>query len=282
MAGHVARSSQTPFDRFGGLLRDWRSHRRLSQLELSLKSGVSQRHISFLETGRSAPTRTSLMTLCDALEVPLRERNALLQAAGFSAAFPEQGLDDAELALFRRALQATLNHHEPFPALVLDGRWNLVLANQGALRFFSRFVDLGTVLRQTPGGADFQIVRLCLDPDGLRPFIDNWQDLAHSFLQRARRALAVNPLDDGLSELLDEILATPGVPESWRRPDWSTPPAPAMELIMRQGERRYRFFTMLAHFGAAQSVTLEELSVESFFPADEATRQLLLAEAPSA
>jgi len=275
----VRQSPSTAADRFGRLMKDWRSHRRLSQLELSLKSGLSQRHISFLETGRSAPTRTSLLTLCDALDVPLRERNALLQAAGFSAAFAEQSLDDADMALFRRALQATLDFHEPFPALVLDGRWNLVLANQGALRFFSRFVDLGTVLG---GGAEFQIVRLCLDGDGLRPFIDNWQDLARSFLQRARRALVLNPRDDRLAGLVEEILATPGVPESWRRPDWSTPPAPAIELVMTLEGRQYRFFTMLAHFGAAQSVTLEELSVESFFPADEETRRLLLAEAPPA
>ena len=273
MTTPVRRGSTAPAVRFGALLRAWRGHRRLSQLELSLAAGLSQRHLSFLETGRSAPSRTSLLALCEALDVPLRERNAMLEAAGFSAAFPEQRLEDADLARFRRALQAALDFQEPFPALVLDGRWNLVMANQGALRFFSRFVDLAGLLERPPAAPDFGMIRLCLDPEGLRPFVANWEDLAQALLQRVRRALAAAPREEGLAGLLEDMLATPGIPDSWRRPDFAKPPAPALELVLQEGERRHRFFTMLAHFGAPQSVTLEELSVESFFPADEATRR---------
>src|SRR5262245_57682082 len=125
----------TPLD-FGGMLREWRQHRRLSQLELSLRSGISQRHISFLETGRSRPSRPMVIGLADALSVPLRERNALLECSGFRAVYGVSSLDDSAMSLFREALQLAIAHHEPYPAIVVDGRWNIVLANQGALRFF--------------------------------------------------------------------------------------------------------------------------------------------------
>lgn len=260
---------------FGHLLRDWRQHRRLSQLALSGRSGISQRQISFLETGRARPSRPTVMALSDALDIPLRERNALLQRGGFAPLYGEAAMDGNAMALFREALQLALAHHEPYPALVLDGRWNLVMANQGALRFFGQFVDLAAALAAIGSPAAFQIVRLCLDQRGLRPYIVNWEDLVASFLQRARRALLVNPNDALLPALIDEILAAPGAPQRWQAPDWTTPPAPALNMVMHKGGRRYSLFTMLAHFGAPRDVTIEELSVESFYPADDATRRHL-------
>ncbi|MCB1685039.1 MAG: helix-turn-helix transcriptional regulator [Pseudomonadales bacterium] len=187
---------------FGRMLKDWRRHRRMSQLGLSSHSGISQRHISFLETGRSNPSRGMVLALADTLDVPLRERNALLQSAGFAAGFSEQPLDSKAMSTFQSALQATLNHHEPFPAIVLDGRWNLVMANAGALRFFGLFVDMGQALADIGSPMHFQIARLCLHDRGLKPFIVNWEDLAWSFLQRARRALLHNPRDPHLPELI--------------------------------------------------------------------------------
>lgn len=264
---------------FGHLLRDWRQHRRLSQLALSTRSGISQRHISFLETGRSRPSRPTVLALSDALDIPLRERNALLQRGGFAPLYGEAPLDGAAMALFREALDAALTHHEPYPAIVLDGRWNLVMANSGALRFFGQFVDLGEALAAIGSPDAFQIVRLCIRDEGFRPFIVNWQELTYSFLQRARRALLVNPNDPLLPDLIDEIVATPGAPQRWRAPDWTTPPAPALNMIMRKDGRDYSLFTMLAHFGAPQDVTVEELSVESFYPADAATREYLREQA---
>ncbi|MDH3643979.1 MAG: helix-turn-helix transcriptional regulator [Gammaproteobacteria bacterium] len=261
---------------FGSVLRDWRRHRRMSQLDLSTHSGISQRHISFLETGRSNPSRGMVLALSDSLDIPLRERNTLLQRAGFAAAYAEQPLEDAQVRVFREALQATLDHHEPYPAMVLDGRWNLVMANDAALRFFSLFVDPFAALERMGAPTEFQMVRLCLSDLGLKPYIENWQELTYSFLQRARRALVVNPNDALLPGLIEEILRHPEAPPNWQKPDWSTPPAPAMTMNLAHEGGRYALFTMLAHFGTPQNVTIEELSVETFYPADETTRDLLI------
>lgn len=262
---------------FGRLLRDWRQHRRLSQLALSSRSGISQRHISFLETGRARPSRPTVIALSDALDIPLRERNALLQRSGYAPAYSEAPLNDDTMALFREALDLALTHHDPYPALVLDGRWNLIMANQGALRFFGLFKDPLQALADIGSPTEFQVARLCLDERGLRPFIVNWEELAYSFLQRARRALLLNPNDPLLPVLVEEILSAPGAPAAWQAPDWTTPPAPAINLVMRCGNATYSLFTMLAHFGSPQDVTVEELSVESFYPADEVTKARLLA-----
>ena len=261
---------------FGHMLRDWRHFRRMSQLGLSSHSGISQRHISFLETGRSSPSRGMVLALADTLDVPLRERNALLHSAGFAPAYSEAPLDSAATRTFAAALQATLDHHEPFPALVLDGRWNLVMANKGAMRFFSIFIDIAQALEDIGAPQHFHIARLCLHPKGLYPFIDDWQSLAWSFLQRARRALLHNPRDQHLPVLIEEIINHDEAPANWRVPDWTSAPAPALTMTLRRGDDQYTLFTMLAHFGAAQNVTLEELSVEVFYPADETTRKRLL------
>ena len=172
---------------FGVLLKDWRHHRRVSQLALSSHSGISQRHISFLETGRSKPSRPMVLALSDSLDIPLRERNALLQSAGYAAVYSERPLAGGETELFEAALKATLEHHDPYPAMVLDGRWNMVMANEGALRFFGHFIDLFAALEAIGTPQEFQVVRLCLHELGLKPYIENWQDLAWSFLARARR-----------------------------------------------------------------------------------------------
>lgn len=267
----VATTSALVLD-FGHLLRHWRQHRRLSQLALSSRSGISQRHISFLETGRARPSRPTVVALSEALDIPLRERNALLQRSGFAPLYGETRLDSDAMTLFREALQLALEHHEPYPAMVLDGRWNLVMINDGALRFFSQFVDLTEALQAIGAPREFQVVRLCLHERGLRPCIVNWEALGYSFLQRARRALLINPTDPLLLGLIDEILATPGAPGEWHDPDWATPPAPAINMVLRHGTVTYSLFTMLAHFGAPRDVTVEELSVESFYPADAATR----------
>ncbi len=267
---------------FGQLLRDWRQHRRLSQLALSSRCGISQRHISFLETGRSRPSRPTIIALSEALDIPLRERNALLERSGFAPAYGETGLADDSVALFREALELALIHHEPYPALVLDGRWNMIMANQAALRFFSRFIDMTAALEAMGSPENFQIVRLCLDDRGFKPFIVNWEDVVYSYLQRARRALLHNPGDQPLADLVTEILETPGAPARWRMPDWTTPPAPAVSVVVQNGTARFSLFTMLAHFGAPQDVTVEELSVETFYPADETTKAHLLALAREA
>ncbi|MGI9326877.1 MAG: helix-turn-helix domain-containing protein [Pseudomonadales bacterium] len=265
---------------FGALLKQWRGHRRMSQLQLAVASGISQRHISFLETGRAQPSRRTILDLADTLDVPLRERNALLLRAGFSALYNEQPLAQAELGLFREALDQMLLQHEPYPALILDGRWNLVSSNTGALSFFSKFIDMSVLARafnsEDPDQA-FPLVQLCMNDNGLKPYLENWQEVTYTFLQRARSALLANPMDRDIETLIRFLQNHPDAPESWLNPSWNTAPPPAITMQLRKDGRQYALFTVLAHFGAPQQVTSQELSVELFFPADEATRAALTA-----
>ena len=259
---------------FASLLKQWRQHRSVSQLDLALQAGVSQRHLSFLETGRANPSREMVLALADCLDLPLRERNSLLQSAGFGPAFNEGQLDEHSYQVFNEAIAQTLEHAEPYPAIVLDGQWNMVKANQAALRFFNLFVDPFAALQEIGNPERFQMVRLCLHEKGLLPFIVNWEALVATFLARARRAYLGNPNSNELRKLIDEILNHPRAPKDWRSV-WSSQTTPAIEMIMRKDQQEYRLFTMLAHFGAATDVTLEELSVELFYPADTSTKQLL-------
>ena len=259
---------------FASMLKTWRQHRHISQLELALRAGVSQRHISFLETGRANPSKPMVMNLASSLDIPLREQNVLLQSAGFNAAFPQRGLGEQQHQVFLQALQENLNHAEPYPAIVLDGNWNMVMANEGALRFFGHFVDIFAALESIGNPPDYQVARLCLAEQGLAPFIDNWQELIASFLGRARRALLHNPNNESLRAFIQEIVDHPRATQDWHTA-WSTNPAPAMQMVMSKDGQTFRLFTMLAHFGEPNDVTLEELSVEMFYPADEATRTML-------
>ncbi len=259
---------------FATLLKQWRQHRHVSQLELATIAGVSQRHVSFLETGRANPSKPMVLALAHSLDIPLREQNSLLQSAGFSAAFTEGKLDEDSHAVFRKALEQTLAHQEPYPAMVLDGQWNLIMANDAAMNFFGLFIDPFAALAEIGSPSEFQIVRLCLHEKGFQPYIVNWEELVAMFLSRARRALIANPKHATLPVLIDEILSHEQAPEDWRRV-WSAHPAPAVQMIMQKapGHTRYCMFTMLAHFGSPGDVTLEEVSVEMFYPADETTRQ---------
>ena len=260
---------------FGTLLKQWRQHRHVSQLELSLRAGVSQRHLSFLETGRANPSRPMVLALASSLEVPLRERNSLLQSAGFNAVFGEGNLQSESHRVFRDALQQNLDRQEPYPALVLDGQWNMVMANDAANRFFGLFIDPFQALAAIGAPADFQIVRLCLHEAGLQPYIVNWADLVGTFLSRFRRAQAANPRHEGLAAIIEEILTHPLAPADWREL-WRGQPEPAVQMVLATpAGDELKLFTMLAHFGSPGDVTLEELSVEMFYPADDATRRYL-------
>ncbi|MFK7915215.1 MAG: helix-turn-helix domain-containing protein [Pseudomonadales bacterium] len=272
----LARTASSGAPSFGSLLRQWRNHRRLSQLSLAVDSGISQRHISFLETGRAQPSRRTVLDLSETLGIPLRERNTLLLRAGFSSVYSDAPLPHAESGLFREALDQILARHEPYPALIVDGSWNLLTSNAGAMRLFSEFVDLESLLALTGDNApDFPMVRLCMEDDGLKPFIENWDEVAYSFLQRARAALLANPLDSAAKQLVDYLEQHPSAPAAWHAPIWNEPTAPALGIRLRKGAQRFSLFSMMAHFGAPQQITAQELSVELFFPADQTTEQAL-------
>ena len=251
---------------FGPALKTWRQGRRLTQLTLSGDVGISQRHLSFLETGRARPSRATVLALARQLDVPLRERNEWLVRAGFAPEYPGTTIDEAAMGPFRTALQSVLDHHEPYPAFVIDRRWNPVMANAASLKFFARFVDVTGLL--DPDG-DFLIIRSCMAEDGLKPYLENFAELMAALLDRCQRALLIDPLNDGLQRVVQDILRLPDAPQAPQ----SAGVRPVVPLIFRDGDERFAFFTMLAGFGAAQDVTLDELKVELMFPADDATRR---------
>src|SRR5688572_30244724 len=203
----------------GPLLAYWRNRRRMSQLALATEAEVSPRHVSFIESGRSNPSRDMVLLLASVLDVPLRERNRLLAAAGFAAAYRETGLAEPQLAVIATALDAILAQHRPYPAVVLDRHWNITRASSCAERFFA-FLLAG----QTPPSPP-NVLRLIFHAEGLRPHITNWAEVAESLIQRVHREAVGNIVDDELQSLLDEVLAYPGVPSAQPRRPGRKPPA---------------------------------------------------------
>jgi len=254
----------------GLLLRKWRERRRLTQLELALEAGISARHLSFVETGRSKPGRETLLRVLDQLQIPFREQNRLLLAAGHAPAFPERSLEDPDLAPVRAALDRILTAHEPNPAVVVDRAWNLVGAN--AMMFaLIEGVDVDPVLLQPP----VNVLRVGLHPRGLASLIVNLGEWRAHLLERLERQVAVTG-DDELAALLEEVAGYPG---SQSEQD----PAPGRGDSEILGPLKVRtpdggelsFFGMFATFDTPFEVTTSELAIELLFPADRATGQAL-------
>lgn len=252
----------SPSASFGTTLRRWRRSRGMSQLDLALTAQTSSRHLSFLENDRASPSRTMVLRLAEALDVPLRERNALLTSAGFAAMFRETPLDAAAMREVRRALSLMLDKQEPYPALVIDRGWQVVMTNTACARLMS-LLDLG------PGGQPLNLLRLMMHPAGLRSAIEDWEAGARMLLLQVRRELgAAN--DPVLASLLEEVLAYPGVASlEDQAPDSRA--MPVLPLILSQSGLRLSWFTTITTFGTPQDITLQELRVEMFYPADEAT-----------
>lgn len=253
---------------FGVLLRHWRAVRRLSQLDLALDAEISTRHLSCVETGRAQPSREMVLRLAEALQVPLRERNGLLLAAGYAPIYHNSGLDTPEVAAARYAVELLMARLEPYPVVVVDRHWNTLRMNSGAERFFALFPGCDSV---TPHNA----VRLVFHPHGLRSFIQNWESVAARIIQRVHREVAANPSDETMKCFLDELLGYPGVPGRWRMLDLDSAPPPFLTINYEWNHSTLRFFSTLTTFGTALDVALQELRIETFFPADEATRTML-------
>jgi transcriptional regulator with XRE-family HTH domain len=259
----------------GGLLRDWRQRRRLSQLDLANEAAVSARHLSFVETGRSRPSRELVMHLAEQLEVPLRERNSLLLAAGYAPHFPQTPLDADEMTPVRQALDTILAGHLPFPATVVDRHWNLVSANTAALGALTEGV--ADELMAPPANA----MRIAMHPRGLAPRIVNFAEWSGHLIDRLRREAQVYG-DPQLVELHDELVGYPGVMQA--PPPTGTAARLFVPLVLRTGAGAgddggplLSFFSTVATFGTARDVTVEELAIESFFPADAHTAEVLRA-----
>jgi transcriptional regulator with XRE-family HTH domain len=263
----------SPGTQVGDLLRQWRAARRMSQLDVALDAGVSTRHLSYVETGKAQPSRDMVQRLADFFDVPLRERNRLLVAAGYAPHYPETSLDTPELTQVRRALDFILEHQEPYPAFVLNRRWDVLRTNAAA----------GRVVQFLRGGtAHANVLRQFFDPDDLRGVVVNWSEIARDLIRHVHEAVLDMPSDARLRGLLEEILRYPGVPTEWRTRELGVVPSPLLTVVFRKDGQELRFFSTIATFGTPQDVTLDEIRIECTFPADEATAELCAALARDA
>ena len=250
----------------GDLIREWRQRRRLSQLDLAIAANVSSRHLSFVETGRSRPTSEMILHLAEHLDVPLRDRNALLLAGGFAPAYPERGLAEPELHAVKNALKRVLDGHEPYPAAVVNRWWELVDANAGIALFTG---DVRPEMLEPP----VNVLRLSLHPDGMAPRIANlpeWR--AHLLARLHRQAEATG--DPRLFSLYSELEAYPG----GQGDQGAQPPLPTdvvVPLRYRTAQAELSFLSITAVIGTPMDVTVEELAIESFYPADPQTAKAL-------
>ncbi|MGH1563160.1 helix-turn-helix domain-containing protein [Mumia sp. DW29H23] len=265
-------TTTTENNALGDLLREWRTRRRYSQLALSSETGISTRHISFMETGRSRPSSEMIQRLSEALQIPMREQNRLLLHGGYAPAFPERSLDDHDLVAARRAVRDVLVAHEPNPALAVDRLWNVVDSNAGVAlltALVSPDLLIGTV----------NALRLTLHPDGLAPHMENlpqWRASVLSALQRGAEARG----DDEMFALHDELAAYPAGADTRRTVD----PGPQIyvPMVLRVDDTLLSFLSVISTFGTALDLTLSELAIETFVPADPETTSWLRAHVGSA
>jgi len=267
-AGYRRRMAHTA-PSFGDHLRDWRRRRRFSQLDLACEADISTRHLSFIETGRSRPSRDMVLHLAERLEVPLRERNTLLVAAGFAPAYPVRPLDDPALALARRAVERVIEAHAPNPALAVDRHWQLVAANAAVPLLLD---GVSPALLQPP----VNVLRLGLHPDGLAPRIVNYAEWRGHLLERLQRQVE-SAGDPVLVELLAELRGYPAPPATITAlaPPEEAHPDVVVPFRLATASGILSFLSTTTVFGTPVDVTLSELAVESFFPADAATAEAL-------
>jgi transcriptional regulator with XRE-family HTH domain len=253
---------------FAASLRWWRRHRGLSQLDLAGRTEISQRHLSFMELGRASPSRDMVMRLAVALDVPLRQHNALLIAAGFAPVWRQTNLAAPELGEISRALDYMLAQQEPFPAVAVDRHWNLLRSNFGAVRLVEFLV--GPLAPDTP----VNLADALVAPDVLRPHLLNWADVVRYFV----RSVEADAAADGTLEtaaLCERLLAYEGVRAAVNAVPIDLAPAPVLPMHFRKGNTSLRLFTTIATLGTPQDITLQELRIECFFPADEETAGIL-------
>ncbi len=253
--------------RFGDHLREWRQRRRLSQLDLALEADISTRHLSFVETGRASPSREMVLRLAEHLAVPLRERNVLLAAAGYAPVFAERSLDDPALKAARAAVDLVLKGHEPYPALAVDRHWNMLAANASVAPLLA---GVAPHLLEPP----VNVLRLGLHPEGLAPRVENFAEWRAHILHRLRQQIEATA-DPVLVELLNDLRATPA-PRS-AGPHEDAYGGVVVPLRLKTPHGTLSLFSTITVFGTPVDITLQELAIEAFYPADAATGDLLRA-----
>jgi len=260
----------------GPLLRLWRDARHLSQLDLALEAEVSARHISFLESGRAEPSREMVLRLANVLDVPLRDRNLMLMAAGYAPIYGETSLEDPRMSQVRTAIEIMLKSNEPRSALVHDHHWNVLMANKGFTAFLWMVLGKRTDIEplKVIKAPRPNLLRLVFDPNGYRKIIVNWEAIAKWMLNEAFRRLAW-ARDDTLRELITEILNYPNVPRDWRDPDLEASQNPILPMELNLGGKIARMFSTVTTVATPHDVTLQELHIEVFYPSDAATEAVL-------
>jgi transcriptional regulator with XRE-family HTH domain len=252
---------------FGEMVRYWRRVRAMSQLDLATAAMTTPRYMSFLETGRSNPSREMVLRLAGALDVPLRDRNGLLLAAGFAPLFPHRRLDDPAFDRVTMAIGQMLDRHDPLPAVVMDRGWNVLRVNDGAARLF------GTLLSPAPIPGDANVLRLILEPGPVRDGIGNWEEVVPALLERARREAVGGVLDLATAELVQQLRTRPEIEALTMAPRTIEPLIPVMDVHFRLGGDYLRFFSMVSSIGTPADVTAQELRIEAFFPSDDQTAE---------
>jgi transcriptional regulator with XRE-family HTH domain len=256
--------SDTRYPPIGVLLRQWRGVRRMSQLDMALACGISARHLGFVETGKARPSREAIGRFADTLSVPLRERNALLLAAGYAPHYAERDFGTPALERMREAVELILKHQDPYPAFVLDRHFNVLGANASAVRL-NDFLMGGRASRHT------NLLRQIFDPEDFRPVIANWPEVATGFLRRLHDHLTATPGDAAGQALLEDLLQYPEVPREWRYRAIDRDTEAVLTLDFRSPAGNLRFFETITSFAAPLDITLDEVRIDCAFPVDEAT-----------
>jgi transcriptional regulator with XRE-family HTH domain len=252
---------------FSSLLKHWRNIRRLTQIELAGDANVSARHLCFLETGRAQPSREMVQLLGSALDLPLEERNALHVAAGFVPPYGDRGLAAENLQPVRQALDFILRQQEPYPGIVIDGRWDVRIRNQASRRLFKAFHQFYEMEADIAENA----MHVVFHPKGLRQFITNWDEFAGQMIQILHREVAQG--GRVAAQLLDEIMVYPGLPAEWRLPRNPAGSSPVMTMQLRKGDFRLAFFSTFTTLAMPTDAALQKLKIECFYPADSATAE---------
>ena len=271
------RKQPLPADHVGARLSEWRTRRRESQLDLAISANISQRHLSFVESGRTLPSRDMLIRLCDALDIPLRARNELLLSAGYAAFYPERSLDLLEMASVRDALDFIVSHHEPYPAFVVDRAWRVVMSNASAARLVSACFDQATLHALSADGT-LNFMRMMFEPSQMRPRIPNWPSVAPRLLSRLRNEARGDPNSPSMT-LFKELSPSVGPGVTLEEQEQVELPIVPLELCI--DGTTLRLFNTITTFGTPQDVGLQELRIELSFPMDAATRDFLAAGAPN-
>ncbi|MEX3008491.1 helix-turn-helix domain-containing protein [Hoeflea sp. TYP-13] len=256
---------------FPSLLKSWRARSNVSQLDLSLMCDVSQKHISFIESARSSPSRSMVLQICEALDVPLRDRNGLLHAAGFAPEYSESTLSEPELAAVDQALNMMMQQQDPFPAMVVDGLFNVQRANRGAMKLQGFLYDATSPEELPPIAGN--MMRSLFSPEGVRRHVANWDVVAPFLLRQLHAEALANRSAGPVADLVRELESYEGLPADWKKFQPGHWQAPILTVDIKKDGVDLSFFSTIATLGTPRDITLQEIRIESYFPADDATRR---------